>query len=251
MIMNYLKFGKGKKILVLIPGLSVQSVLLMGDAVAHDYKIFTDDYTVYLIDRREDVTPVYSVEDMARDTAEKMKELGLSDVCLVGASQGGMISMLIAAWYPELVHKLVLASSAARISELGNSVIRGWISMAEKKDGPGLYLDFLKKVYPSYMFDKYKDAFVFAGNSVKPEELEHFIIIAKGAESFDARSELSKIKCPVLVTGSDDDAVLGAEASREIARILGCQIHMYTDYGHDCYDTAPDYKERLYQFFKE
>jgi len=58
-------------------------------------------------------------------------------------------------------------------------------------------------------------------------------------------------QCPVLVTGSDDDAVLGAEASREIARILGCQIHMYTDYGHDCYDTAPDYKERLYQFFKE
>ena len=251
MIMNYLKFGKGKKILVLIPGLSVQSVLLMGDAVAHDYKIFTDDYTVYLIDRREDVPPVYSVEDMARDTAEKMKELGLSDVCLVGASQGGMISMLIAAWYPELVHKLVLASSAARISELGNTVIRGWIALAEKKDGPGLYLDFLKKVYPSYMFDKYKDAFVFAGNSVKPEELEHFIIIAKGAESFDARSELSKIKCPVLVTGSDDDAVLGAEASREIARFLGCQIHMYTDYGHDCYDTAPDYKERLYQFFKE
>ena len=250
-MMNYLKFGTGDKTLVMIPGLSVQSVLLMGDAVAHDYKIFTDDYTVYLIDRREDVPPVYSVEDMARDTAEKMKELGLSDVCLVGASQGGMISMLIAAWYPELVHKLVLASSAARISELGNSVIRGWISMAEKKDGPGLYLDFLKKVYPSYMFDKYKDAFVFAGNSVKPEELEHFIIIAKGAESFDARSELSKIKCPVLVTGSDDDAVLGAEASREIARILGCQIHMYKDYGHDCYDTAPDYKERLYQFFND
>ena len=251
MIMNYLKFGKGKKILVLIPGLSVQSVLLMGDAVAHDYKIFTDDYTVYLIDRREDVPPVYSVEDMARDTAEKMKELGLSDVCLVGASQGGMISMLIAAWYPELVHKLVLASSAARVTELGNKVIRGWITLAEKKDGPGLYLDFLKKVYPSYMFDKYKDAFVFAGNSVKPEELEHFIIIAKGAENFDATSELGKIQCPVLVTGSDDDAVLGAEASREIARILGCQIHMYTDYGHDCYDTAPDYKERLYQFFKE
>lgn len=251
MIMNYLKFGKGKKILVLVPGLSVQSVLLMGDAVAHDYKIFTDNYTVYLIDRREDVPPVYSVEDMARDTAEKMKELGLSDVCLVGASQGGMIAMLIAAWYPELVHKLVLASSAARVTELGNTVIRGWISMAEKKDGPGLYLDFLKKVYPSYMFDKYKDAFVFAGNSVKPEELEHFIIIARGAENFDATSELGKIQCPVLVTGSDDDAVLGAEASREIARILGCQIHMYTDYGHDCYDTAPDYKERLYQFFKE
>ncbi|MBQ3320325.1 MAG: alpha/beta hydrolase [Spirochaetia bacterium] len=249
--MNYLKFGNGAKTLVLIPGLSVQSVLLMGDAVARDYKFFTDDYTVYLIDRREDVPPVYTVADMARDTAEKMKELGLKDVCLLGASQGGMISMLIAAWYPELVHKLVLASSAARISDLGNSVIRGWISLAEKKDGPALYLDFLKKVYPSYMFDTYKDAFIAAGNSVTSEELEHFIIIAKGAENFDARSELSKIKCPVLVTGSEDDAVLGPEPSREIARTLGCQIHMYKDYGHDCYDTAPDYKEIIFKFFND
>ncbi|MBR0318755.1 MAG: alpha/beta hydrolase [Spirochaetia bacterium] len=249
--MNYLKFGNGAKTLVLIPGLSVQSVLLMGDAVARDYKFFTDDYTVYLIDRREDVPPVYTVADMARDTAEKMKELGLKDVCLFGASQGGMISMLIAAWYPELVHKLVLASSAARISDLGNSVIRGWISLAEKKDGPALYLDFLKKVYPSYMFDTYKDAFIAAGNSVTSEELEHFIIIAKGAENFDATSELDKIQCPVLVTGSDDDAVLGPEPSYELARILGCQIHMYKDYGHDCYDTAPDYKDRMFKFFND
>ena len=249
--MNYLKFGNGRKTFVILPGLSVQSVLLMGDAVAHDYKIFQDEYTVYLFDRREDVPPVYTVADMARDTAAKMKELGLKDVCLFGASQGGMMAMLIAAWYPELVHKLVLGSSAARVTELGNRVIQGWITLAEKKDGPGLYLDFLKKVYPSYLFDRYKDAFIFAGNSVTAEELDRFIIIARGTENFDATSELGKIQCPVLVTGSDDDAVLGAKASYELAELLGCQIHMYKDYGHDCYDTAPDYKERLYQFFSD
>ena len=249
--MNYLKFGKGKKTLVLIPGLSVQSVLLMGDAVAHDYRLFTDEYTVYLFDRCQDVPPVYTVENMARDTAEKMKELGLADACIFGASQGGMISILVAAWYPELVHKVVLGSTAAKITNLGITVIRKWISLAEKRDGAGLYLDFLDKVYPSSMFDKYRDAFIEAGKSVTDAELDRFIINAKGAEGFDALSELKKIKCPVLVMGSDDDAVLGARASYELAELLGCKIHMYKDYGHDCYDTAPDFKERMFKFFKD
>ena len=249
--MNYIKFGTGDKILVMLPGLSVKSVLLMGDAVKNAFRAYDKDYTIYLIDRREDVPPVYTVTDMARDTAEKMKELGLKDVCLFGASQGGMMAMLIAAWYPELVHKLVLGSTAAKISDLGNSVIGGWVSLAEKRDGAALYLDFLKKVYPSYLFDQFKDIFIATGKSVTDEEFARFIIIAKGAVDFDATSELDKIKCPVLVVGSEDDAVLGSAPSHEIANLLGCQIHMYTDYGHDCYDTAPDFKERMYKFFAE
>ncbi|MBO7048027.1 MAG: alpha/beta hydrolase [Spirochaetia bacterium] len=247
--MNYIKFGTGDKILVMLPGLSVKSVLLMGDAVKNAFRAYDKDYTIYLIDRREDVPPVYTVTDMARDTAEKMKELGLEDVCLFGASQGGMMAMLIAAWYPELVHKLVLGSTAAKISDLGNSVIGGWVSMAEKRDGAALYLDFLKKVYPSYLFDQFRDIFIATGKSVTEEEFARFIIIAKGAVDFDATSELDKIKCPVLVVGSEDDAVLGSAASYDIARKLGCQIHMYKDYGHDCYDTAPDFRDRMFNFF--
>ena len=249
--MNYLKFGTGDKTLVMLPGLSVKSVLLMGDAVKNAFRAFDKDYTIYLIDRREDVPPVYTVADMARDTAEKMKELGLEDVCLFGASQGGMMAMLIAAWYPELVHKLVLGSTAAKISDLGNSVISGWVSLAKKRDGAALYLDFLKKVYPSYLFDQFKDIFIATGKSVTDEEFARFIIIAKGAVDFDATSELDKIKCPVLVVGSEDDAVLGSAASYDIARRLGCQIHMYKDYGHDCYDTAPDFRDRMFKFFDE
>ena len=249
--MNYLEFGTGDKTLVMLPGLSVKSVLLMGDAVKNAFRAYDKDFTIYLIDRREDVPPVYTVADMARDTAEKMKKLGLEDVCLFGASQGGMMAMLIAAWYPELVHKLVLGSTAAKISDLGNSVIGGWVSLAEKRDGAALYLDFLKKVYPSYLFDQFKDIFIATGKSVTDEEFARFIIIAKGAVDFDATSELDKIKCPVLVVGSEDDAVLGSAASYDIARKLGCQIHMYKNYGHDCYDTAPDFRDRMFKFFDE
>lgn len=248
--MNYLKFGNGDKALVIIPGLSVQSVLKMADSIKNAFKQFVDDFTIYLFDRREDLPPVYTVADMAKDTAEKMKELGLKDVSLFGASQGGMISMLIAAWYPELVHKLVLGSTTAKVSEVSNSILNNWINLAKERKGEELYLAFGEKLYPQALFAQWKEMLIAAGKSVKPEEFDRFVIVAKGAEGFDATGQLDKIKCPVLVMGAEDDQVLGPEGSYYLARRLGCQLYMYTGYGHACYDTAPDYRERLYKFLK-
>ena len=44
--MEYLKFGNGRKNLVILPGLSVQSVLLYSSSVVKQYERFTKDFTV-------------------------------------------------------------------------------------------------------------------------------------------------------------------------------------------------------------
>ena len=106
--MDYMKFGHGNRILVIIPGLSVQSVLLSADAIEEAYQMFTDDYTVYLFDRRKDLPDVYSVHDMAEDTAAAFNVLGLDQVYLFGVSQGGMISLNIAIDHPEIDRKSVV-----------------------------------------------------------------------------------------------------------------------------------------------
>ena len=49
--MDYIKFGHGSRTLVIIPGLSVQSVLLSADAIEEAYRMFTDDCTVFPFDR--------------------------------------------------------------------------------------------------------------------------------------------------------------------------------------------------------
>ena len=55
--------------------------------------------------------------------------------------------------------------------------------------------------------------------------------------------------------GSEDDRVLGAEASRRIAEKLeghpGFIFHMYDGYGHAAYDMAPDYKQRILDFLQK
>ena len=55
--MDYFRFGHGKETLVILPGLSVQSVMGFADAVAEAYQMFADDYTVYVFDRRKELPP--------------------------------------------------------------------------------------------------------------------------------------------------------------------------------------------------
>ena len=49
---EYFSFGRGKKPLVIIPGLSVQSILLFKDIIKSSYEIFSEDFTVYVIDSK-------------------------------------------------------------------------------------------------------------------------------------------------------------------------------------------------------
>ena len=253
--MKYFKFGSGSRTMVILPGLAVQSVMAYASSVAESYRIFADEYTVYLFDRRDSLPEIYGIRQMAEDTAKAMKSLGLSGVYLFGASQGGMMAALMAADHPELVKCLVLGSTAGKGESDAIAVIDRWIHLAAQKDGRGLYLNFGEKVYPPEAFETFKDALIAAGETVTGEECGRFITLAKGLKDFDASVELAKISCPVLVLGSTDDQVLGGAASENLAAALtgssDVRVHMYTGYGHAAYDMAPDYKERIYGFFSE
>jgi pimeloyl-ACP methyl ester carboxylesterase len=238
--------------MVILPGLSVQSVMNSAMIVANGYKLFSADFTVYVFDRRKNLPAVYSVRDMARDTAAAMETLGLRDVCLFGASQGGMMAMVIAAEYPHLVKKLALGSTAARFVMDESEGIGEWVRFAKEGDREGLYLAFGEAIYPKAIFEQYREALVMIAKTVTDEELETFIVRAEGTQNFDVTGELDKIHCPVFVTGAADDRVLSPQAGREIVqRMQGKDVEYveYDGYGHAAFDTAPDYKERLYRFF--
>ena len=253
--MEFFRFGTGARTLVILPGLSVQSVMGSADAVAQAYDALAQDYTIYLFDRRETLPDVYSVEEMARDTAEAMKALGLKDTYLFGASQGGMMALVIAIEYPELVKKLVLGSTSAHVLPEQFRSIERWIALAEANDPVGLYLSFGEQIYPPAVFAQFREALIAAGKTVTAEELRRFVILARGIEGFDVSSRVAEIRCPVLAIGVFEDAVLDSDATMEIAEKLDLKpdfrLYLYTGYGHAAFDTAPDYRERIKRFFEE
>ena len=65
--MGYMHFGTvGKPIVVMIPGLSIQSVLNSAAAIEKQYAQMAESFDFYLFDRKENVELGYSIEDMAK-----------------------------------------------------------------------------------------------------------------------------------------------------------------------------------------
>lgn len=252
---DYFKFGHGKKALVILPGLSVQSVMLLADVIEKAYSPLANDFTVYVFDRRKELPSVYSIDDMANDTAEVITALEIGRACLFGASQGAMIAMKIAASYPEMVEKLVLASATKRVTNEHSVIIENWIDLAEIGDAEKLYLAFGKSVYPQDVFDASQGILTEASKSVTLDDLQRFVILAKAVFEFDAVRELGRIACPTLVVGDTDDRVFGDRAANGIFDHLknnpDTELHLYNGYGHACYDTAPDFKERILRFLSK
>ena len=248
--MPYLKFGKpGKQPIVILPGLSVKSVIDQANAIADAYKIFADDYEVYLIDRRSSIPAAYSLYDMAKDTEEALDALHLSQCYLVGFSQGGMIAQIIATERPDLVHKMVLGSTTAQVTPRENELFNKWTNMAQENNLSGLAHDLATNIYSEGFCQRYADAYSAYIQSASQEDLRRFIIFAHSMENFNISEQLHKISCPVLVLGSYHDKVIAPEASAKLAQMLHCQIYMYDGYSHAVYDEAPDYKERVLNFF--
>lgn len=252
--MDYIRFGKGAKNLVIIPGLSVQSVMGLADPIAAAYHIFTEEYTVFLFDRRRDIPEGYTVSQMAHDTACVISALGIEHFDLFGTSQGGMISLLLAAFYPEMVNKLVVGSSAAYLTQKQTDIFKNWVRYALKGDSEALYMSFGRYVYPAEVFEQSQGLISAAAKTVTQQELERFVILANSLENFDIREKLSLVRCPVLAIGDKSDMLLGREGSDGIISALtDCphkELYIYDGFGHAAYDTAPDYKQRILGFFR-
>ena len=57
--MDYFCFGKGDQPLVILPGLSIQSVMGAADAIAQAYRSLEDFFTIYVFDRRRNIRQTF------------------------------------------------------------------------------------------------------------------------------------------------------------------------------------------------
>lgn len=249
--MDCVCFGRGKKPLIILPGLSFQKVKSTAYLLVYMYRIFAKKYTVYVFDKKEVIPDGYTIKNMADDVALAMGQLHIESADVFGVSQGGMIAQYLAIDYPQLVSKAVLAVTTSRVNETMEKVINDWIRMAEQKEYETFVLDMFEKMYSHAYLRKYKWLFPLISRVGKPKDFSRFIALAKSCFTCDCYGELYKISCPVFVIGGKKDAVVTGEASEEIAQMLGCKIYMYDDLGHAAYDEAADFNKKVYQFLME
>lgn len=248
--MDYITFGKGTKPLIMIQGLNTNAIKGAAFSMAYMYRIFAKEYKVYLFDRRREVYDGITVREIAADIAKAMDALGISKADVFGVSQGGMIAQYLAIDRPELVNKLVLAVTLSKNNDVVKEVLANWIDMTEQGDFKQLVFDMAEKMYSDAYVKRYKPLMPLLTMVQKPKNVERFLILTKACLTCSAYEELDKIKCPIFVIGGRQDKVVTGEASEEIAERLGCEIYMYEELGHAAYEEAPDFNDRVMEFFK-
>ena len=252
--MDFVRFGRGGRALVIIPGLGdgLKTVRGMALPLAWTYREAARTHTVYMFSRSRELPPGCTIQDMADELERAMEALALGPVRLLGVSQGGMIAQRVAADHPGRVEKLILAVTAARPNPMVREAVSGWIEMARRGDYAGIMRDTAERSYSPARLKRMRPFYGLLTCFGRPRSLERFITQAGAILGHDAWDALAGIACPTLVIGGCEDRIVGPEASREIAeRIPGSALKMYEGLGHALYEEAPDFLPRILEFCKK
>ena len=249
--MYYVSFGRGGKNLVVLPGLSDGLATVKGKALllAAPYRRFFGQYTVYMFSRKNRMPAGYTIRQMAEDQAAVMRTLDIGKAAVLGVSQGGMIAQYLAADYPEMVEKLILAVTAPYSNNVIKSTVESWIEMAKRDDHVSLMTDTAEKMYSKAYLDKNRKALSLTAKLTKPKSYERFFQNADAILGFDAREALAKISCPTLILAGGDDRTVGNDAAQELhAAIGGSELYTYEGLGHGAFEEGKDFYDRVYAF---
>lgn len=249
--MDYIRFGTGDRVLIMLPGLGDGLRTVKGTALpmAWMYREFARDFTVYAFSRRQNLPVGYTTREMARDQKDAMDQLGIEKADILGVSMGGMIAQHLAIDYPERVDHLILTVTSARSNPVLAQSIGEWVSLARRGDHAAFMESNLRRIYSRDYYRKNKWMVPVLGALTKPKSYDRFFIQADACLTHDAFAELHRIRARTLVIGGEQDLALGGEASREIAaQIPGAELYMYEAWGHGLYEEAGDFNSVLRAF---
>ena len=251
--MDYLSFGRGEKVLLMIPGLGDGLKTVKGMAIPFSllYRKLGASYRVYSFSRCRVLKEGMTTRDMAEDLYQAARILEIEKAHVLGVSLGGMIVQHLAADHPDFVEKLVLTVTTDKIEEEFCRGLYLWMDQAEAGDYAGIMKDTAERSYSEKYLKLTRHMYGLLNYVGKPKDFSRFLIQARACLDHDSRPVLSKISCPVLVLGGQRDLILGPQASRRLAEgIADVQLHMYEEYGHGAYEEAKDFQDRVLNFLK-
>ena len=233
-----LRIGSGPRTLVYFPGLSLHPGIPTGmerRMAESGWDALLTDYSVYRVGRR--VRPVgTSFSDMADDAITAIETLG-PPVDLIGASTGGMLAVHVAALRPDLVRRLVVVISGARLSDDGRAVGRRVIAAAKA----GRWRRVFAAVMPiggstPLRRSLYSTLGWLVGPRLMgvPSDPTMFLAELEAWLRVDAESLLARIASPTLILGGAADEVFPPSITEATGRgIPNATVKILPGLAHD------------------
>jgi pimeloyl-ACP methyl ester carboxylesterase len=231
----YARIGTGERTIVIFDGLDFSHKPPQGmELLMSGYlkKLVAAGYTVFQVRRKPDLPRGYSMKQMADDYAVMIKEELHYPLDIMGLSTGGSIAFYFAADYPQLVEKLILASSGYRLNEKGKALQlevaalarAGKTRAASSKMMEGMGEGFSNYITRIMMW-------LFAGVLIPGGKTADGLVEIEAEDNHNFRERLAEIKCPTLVIGGDKDFFYGP--IEDTAKgIPGSKLVLYKGVGH-------------------
>jgi 3-oxoadipate enol-lactonase len=179
-----------------------------------------------------------STRGLARDTLAVLDQLEVERAHVFGISLGGMAATWLAVDAPARVARLCLASTAARGLELSHASLRREFSLAAcfAKPRAEVEVTMIERILTRQFRESHPEALRQIEAIVRGQRTSRISLLQHALAGLfhDARGELKRITAPTLVLAGENDALLGAEPARELARaIRDATFEIIDDAGHD------------------
>ncbi len=179
----------------------------------------------------------YTLEDHARDILGLLDQLSIEKALLGGHSYGGLLSVYIAANYPDRVEKLIILDAAAEMNPNAPAMLGPTLSRLDKTfPSYATYLEEMKAAPQNTFWDKnmesyYKaDAHVRENGTVNPyPNLANIVEVATGVAQQPWLQTFAEVTQPALLINAVDNYTMGEPLlpdfkARETAALMAdCQ----------------------------
>ncbi|MCU1414903.1 MAG: hydrolase [Microbacteriaceae bacterium] len=223
--------------LVVVPGLSGRRgtpARLRQWMLHQEVADFVGDRAVWSIDRRHDLEPGISIAEIAAEYAQTIDTLFDEPVDIMGISTGGSISLQLAADFPHLVKRLVLVSSAHRLSDHGRATQRAVAVLLRKghaRKAAGLFLANTGSTKLDHVLRGW--AGMLAPRVVVGHLDPDLLATLDAEDGFDLEARLEGIEAPTLIAGGENDRYYSSELfERTSERMPHAQLSIYPGAGH-------------------
>jgi 3-oxoadipate enol-lactonase len=174
----------------------------------------------------------WTMDDAADDLDELLDKLAISNCAVVGVSMGGYSALPFWSKYPNRVRRLVLANTRARADNDTEKRGRDEMIAAIEQHGPGILPD---RMLPRLLKPNAPANVVRAVRSMIEQASGPAAAYAVMAmrDRADFSATVHKIACPVLVVTGEQDVIIRAEDSKDMAEAIpGARFVTVPDSGH-------------------
>lgn len=186
----------------------------------------------------------YTCEQMADDLALLLKELGIPETHVIGASMGGAVAQEFAVKYPEMVRRLILFCTYSRADAFVRQLVRFWVEAIEKTGHALLCEGILPWLYSREFFENEHMALDWARQVIREQEhaysVKGFKLKAEAAVKADTSDRLHFINAPTLIVAGERDMVVPPALCEALSRaIKGAKFKIIKGGAHAFFDEKP------------